>query len=269
MHVVVTGASSGIGEALARELASVAGAKITLVARRVDRLRALATELEERGARVHVIGRDLSDSAQMDDWFAEAEEASGPVDVLVNNAGSQVVAATAAVDVEVGETSLRLNLVAPLRLTRRALPGMIARGGGTVVNISSMAALAPTPGMTYYNASKAGLAGASEALNGELRGTGVHVVTVYPGIIGETAMAQESIVKFESSRLLRMQPQGTAKELAILVRRAIEKKEPRVVYPRMYAATRWFPAVVRWFMDRFAPPLKTHGAGEDARSALA
>jgi short-subunit dehydrogenase len=253
MHVVVTGASSGIGEALARELAKVPGAKVTLVARREDRMRALAADL---GVPTLVLARDLSDPAHMDTWVEEAERAHGPVDLLVNNAGAMVIAPTSAVDVEAGEAALRLNLVAPLRLTRRVLPGMIARGKGAVVNIASMAALAPTPGMTYYNASKSGLAAASEALQGELRGSGVHVVTVYPGIIGETAMAKDSIVKFESTALLRMQPSGTTAELARLVRRAIEKKQPRIVYPRVYAATRWFPALVRWFMDRMSPALR-------------
>jgi short-subunit dehydrogenase len=252
MHVVITGASSGIGAALARELGSLPEARMTLVARRAELLQELSSELSTPA---FVVKRDLSDPLQMDDWLVDAEREHGPVDVLVNNAGVQVVSPTEAVDLIEGEASLRLNLVAPLRLTRRVLPQMIARRSGTIVDIASMAALAPTPAMTYYNASKAGLAAASEALRGELRKSGVHVVTVYPGIVDDTAMAQAGLTKYQPSRLLSLQPRGNARELAVLVRRAIERRRARVIYPRAYAAARWFPTIVRWMMDRFTPPL--------------
>ena len=258
MHIVVTGASSGIGEALARELAKLPGAKLTLVARRGDRLERLRAEL---GEETRVIVRDLSEPSGVESVIDEAEAASGPVDVLVNNAGSQIIADTAAVDVTEGEASLALNLVTPLRLVRRVLPGMLARRTGTIVDIASMAALAPTPRMTYYNASKAGLAAASEALRGELRGTGVHVVTVYPGIIGETDLAQAALARYRSTPMLRLQPQGTAAELARRVRVAIERRSQRVVYPRMNVLARWFPTIVRWIMDRFTPGLNAQLLG--------
>jgi len=252
MHIVVTGASSGIGEAIARELAKLPGARLTLVARRGERLARLSREL---GPTAHVVVRDLSQPNDAESVIDEAEAASGPVDVLVNNAGSQIIADTAAVDVAEGEASLALNLVTPLRLVRRVLPGMLARRSGAIVDIASMAALAPTPRMTYYNASKAGLAAASEALRGELRGSGVHVVTVYPGIIDETSLAQAALARYRSTPMLRLQPRGTAAELARRVRRAIERRSARVVYPRMNAFARWFPTLVRWVIDRFTPQL--------------
>jgi short-subunit dehydrogenase len=201
-----------------------------------------------------VIERDLSDLEGGVDWLDDAIDASGPVDVLVNNAGVQLIGHTANLDVEKGEATLRVNLLSPLRLTRAVLPGMIARRSGTIVDIASLAALAPTPGMTYYNASKAGLAAASEALRGELRGTGVHVVTVYPGVVA-TDMAEASLSRYGSNLALRMQPRGTAEELAVLVRTAISGKRARVVYPRAYAPVRWLVPIVRWVVDRFAPPL--------------
>jgi short-subunit dehydrogenase len=203
-----------------------------------------------------VIARDLSEPGNVEDWVDDAEAVGGPVDVLVNNAGAQVLADTSRVDVEEGEASLRLNLTTPLRLTRRVLPGMLARRSGSIVDVTSLAALAPTPRMTYYNASKAGLAAASEALRGELRGSGVHVLTVYPGIIDETAMAQAALARYEASPLVRLQPRGTAAGLARRVRRALERRSPRLIYPSANRVVRWFPGTTRWLMDRFTPALK-------------
>lgn len=250
MHVIITGASAGIGAALARAFAAT-GAHLTLVARRRALLDTLAGALDTP---THVVAADLASPATAADWLPAAEAALGPVDVLINNAGMQVIGPTASVDIERAEASLRLNLLTPLRLTHAVLPGMIARGRGTIVDIASMAALAPTAGMTWYNASKAGLAGASEALRGELRPTGVHVVTVYPGII-PTDMGTQGLKAYRPSRMLAMQPQGTTEGLAARVVRAVAKRQPRVIYPRIYGVTRWFSPVTRWVMDRATPAL--------------
>ena len=256
MHIVITGASSGIGAALARELAKVSGVRLTLVARRRVLLEELAQALPVKS---FVVERDLSKLEGATDWLADAERENGPVDVLINNDGVQVIGRTEAIDVARGEASLHVNLLTPLRLTRAVLPGMIARGRGTVVDVASMAALAPTPGMTYYNASKAGLAAASEALRGELRGTGVDVVTVYPGIVA-TDMADDALAAYGTNLALRLQPRGTTAGLAAAVRHAIFRKKARVVYPRAYFFVRWFGPVVRWFVDRFAPALRSEAS---------
>lgn len=252
MHIVITGASSGIGASLARELATIPNARLTLVARRRERLEALADEL---GVPCHIVVRDLAEPGEA--WVAEAEAALGPIDVLVNNAGIQVIGATANVDLEAGERSVFLNLLSPLRLTRAVLPSMLSRRTGHIVNIASMAAIAPTPWMTYYNASKAGLGAASEALGGELRGTGVSVVTVYPGIIDETDLAKRAIATYEESRGLALQPRGSARTLARIIRKRILRSgHARIIYPRVNVLARWFPGVTRWVMDRFAPGLR-------------
>lgn len=252
MHVVITGASSGIGAALARELASK-GHALTLVARREPLLRDLAKTL---ATRTFVAAKDLGEVEKSTDFLGAAEDALGPIDVLVNNAGVQIVGRTTSVDPEEGEHLLRVDLFAPLRLTRAVLPKMLERRSGVIVDVSSMAALAPTPGMFHYNAAKAALAAASESLRGELRGTGVHVVTVYPGIIESTDMAKAALQKYEPSWLLSRAPRGSEEVLASLVRRAIEKKHDRVIYPRSGAFSRWFPGTTRWMLDRFTPPLR-------------
>lgn len=254
MHVVVTGASAGIGEAIARAF-SARGDAVTLVARRQNLLESLAKSLPGPS---RVVAADLSNPATAADFLPEAEAALGPIDVLVNNAGLQVIGPTATIDIERAEQSLMLNLLSPLRLTRAVLPGMLARKSGYIVDIASMAALAPTPYMTWYNASKAGLAGASEALRGELRGSGVHVITVYPGII-ETDMGKAGLASYEKSWSVALQPRGTTQGLADRIVRAVERRRPRVIYPwPVNGLSRWMPPVTRWVMDRFTPRLTDH-----------
>jgi len=252
MHVAITGASVGIGEALAHAFARE-GASLSLVARRKERLDAIAGALA--GTKVFVHEADLSVSERAADWIAPAEEALGPIDVLINNAGVQHIEPAELADVEGGERLLRLNVFTPLRLVRAVLPGMIARGRGTIVDIASMAAITPMPGMYYYNASKGALANASEGLRGELRGTGVHVVTVYPGPV-DTDMGRNGYEKYEPSLATRLSPVGRADELARLVVRAVLRRRARVVYPRSYGVALLFPRLSRWFTARFSPPVK-------------
>ncbi len=252
MHVLVTGASSGIGEAIAREYLE-RGASVTLVARRRDRLETIAAAAP--AGRTLVIAADLSDHERVPAVIAEAEGALGPIDVLVNNAGVQIVGPTQYTDWAAGEQVLRVNVLAPLRMTLAVLPGMIARKRGCIVDVSSMAALAPTPGMFFYNASKGALAAASEGLRAEIAPHGVHVVTVYPGPV-TSDMETAARTAFEPSTAVERVPTGTPVGLARLVVAAVEQRQARVIYPRVYALSRHFPGATRWFVDRFAPALK-------------
>lgn len=255
-HVAVTGASSGIGAALVAEFIR-GGAAVTMVSRRRTEMEALAKEV---GGRTRIFPVDLKDPTTATEWIAPAEAALGPIDVLINNAGVQILEPTASADPTALQDMLTLNLTVPLLLTRAVLPGMLARGSGTIVDVSSMAALAPTPGMWGYNATKAGLAAASESLRGELRGTGVHVLTVYPGPV-DTPMARAGYQAFPDSWVVRALPQGTPTELARRVRSAVELKQARIIYPRSYTISRYFPTVTRWFLDRTTPRLKPREPG--------
>lgn len=251
MHVVVTGASVGIGEALAREFHK-RGATLSLLARRKDKLDALASDL---GSRAFAYGADLVDPKAAAAAVATCVRDQGPIDVLVNNAGVQIIEAAHKTDADDGEKLLSLNVATPLRLIRDVLPSMLDRRAGTIVNIASMAALSPVPNMLYYNASKGGLANASESLRGELAGTGVNVVTVYPGPV-HTDMGDKGIAKYEATTSAVLAPWGTSDELATLVVRAVELRRARIVYPRSYAISLVFPNLSRWFSLKFAPPLK-------------
>jgi hypothetical protein len=179
---LITGASAGIGQAFA-EVFAANGFDIVVVARREDRLRALAASLEQRhGCRVHVFTSDLAEpaaSARLCDQLA----ASGiAVDALVNNAGFAVPGALLKSDWPRHAEFLQVMLVAVVELTHRLLPGMLDRGYGRVINVASLAGLLPgVAGHTLYAATKSFLIRFSESLSTEVAQRGVHVTAVCPG----------------------------------------------------------------------------------------
>lgn len=251
MHVVITGASAGIGRALALEYARH-GARLTLIARR----RALLEELARAaGGSPHLVEKDLADPDRAADFLPEAEAAHGPVDVLINNAGVQTVERLDRISPADADRMLVLNLQTPLRLAMAVLPGMRARGSGTVVNVASAAAYAPMRGMVHYAASKAGIARGSELMRIELRGSGVNVVTVYPGYI-RTEMGDTAYEKFDLPLLARLYRPGDADVLARKVREAVEKQRARVVYPWVNQVPVAFEGTTRFVLDHLGPPLK-------------
>ncbi|MCC6623112.1 MAG: SDR family NAD(P)-dependent oxidoreductase [Deltaproteobacteria bacterium] len=250
-HIVITGASAGIGEAIARAFAGT-GQRLTLVARREAPMQALATELATSGTACKVIACDLADLDRATSWVADAEAAHGPIDVLVLNAGIQIVKRALSVTDAEAEAEMRLNLLAPQRLTRLVAPTMLARGGGTIVIISSMAGLTHTPGMADYSATKAGAAAYFETLRVELEGSGVNVVTVYPGPVA-TDMEVAARARLSEDFLTKNLPTGAPDELGRLVRRAVAKGDARLVYPKIYGITRYMRGASQWFTYRFAP----------------
>jgi len=250
MHVVITGASSGLGMAIAREM-SASGADLTLVARRRAALEGLAAELPGRS---HVAVQDLSDPTHATDFLAGAEEALGPIDVLVSNAGSLTLGPVSTFDPVEGEKMMAVNLLSPVRLMRAVLPSMLERRSGVVVNVTSVAAYVTLPGWIYQSASKRGSAAFSEGLAVELAGTGVHVMTVYPGMT-DTPMTQGGLEAYGRTGLTRLVPLGDPAEMARRLRRAIDKRRRRMTYPRSYALLRAFPRTAQLFASLFAPRL--------------
>ena len=175
---LVTGASSGIGAEIARELAG-RGYDLVLVARRTAELDALARELTPLGSTVAVHSVDLADRSALESLCETA--ASLPIDMLVNNAGLGAYGRFAESNVELEQRSIDVNMTALTRLSRAVLPGMIARGHGQIMNIASTAAFQPGPWMAVYFATKAYVLSLSSALGEELRGSGVTVTAICPG----------------------------------------------------------------------------------------
>ena len=249
-HIAITGASSGIGEAVARAFATP-GNRLTLVARRGELLRELAATL---AVPVHVAPADLADPDASLAWLDAAVAAHGPIDVLVLNAGVQVVEPALDVAADRADALFAVNLLAPVRLAQRVAPEMVARGAGAIVVVASVAALVNTPGMAHYNASKAGVAAFFETLRDELRGTGVTVLVVYPGPVA-TAMERAARARIGPSPSADRLPTGTSDELADLIRRAVRRGKPRIIYPRVYCAVRYTRVASQWFTSKFAPKL--------------
>ena len=176
---VVTGASSGIGADLARELVA-RGHGVTLVARREDKLGELAAELGDQ-VRVEVIAADVADPAARAALFDEVAARGLTVDILVNNAGIGVVGSVATAPVADEIAQVRVNVEAVIDLTSRAVQQMVPRGRGAILNVGSTAGFQPFPGQAGYAATKAFVRSFTAGLRGELAGTGVTAAVLHPG----------------------------------------------------------------------------------------
>ena len=178
---LVTGASSGIGAEIARLLAE-RGHAVTLVARREDRLAALAEEIESRlHVRTDVIGSDLSDAAARDRLIGEIQARGLRVSVLVNNAGFGSAGPFQDLNLDGELRMVRTNVEAVVHLCGEYVPGMIERGEGAVLNVASVAGFQPLPRQATYSASKAFVLGFTEVLSSDLKDTGVTVTALCPG----------------------------------------------------------------------------------------
>lgn len=177
---VVTGASSGIGAATATAL-SAAGHPVILAARRVERLEDLAAKLRADGGEAASLALDLAEPQSIDDFAASVDDAFGPIDVLVNNAGEVVPMTGIGADPDEFAHSVHVNLLGAQRLAARLGPAMVERGHGDLVFVTSDVVVRPRTHMAAYVAAKAGLEGLCRAMQMELEGTGVRVGMIRPG----------------------------------------------------------------------------------------
>ena len=176
---VVTGASSGIGEATVRAL-SAAGASVALGARRADRLQSVADSIDGPTL-VHEV--DVSDEEQAHAFVQLAHDELGGLHILVNNAGVMLLGPVAGADTDEWRRMISVNLLGLLYCTHAALPLLEASGGGDVVNVSSVAGRRADPGAAVYNMTKFGVHAFSEALRQEALHAGIRVTTVAPGFV--------------------------------------------------------------------------------------
>jgi len=193
---LVTGSSSGIGRAFARALAE-RGLRVVLVARDRARLEQLGEEIAAMGSHAEVLVADLGDPAQLR-RVEDRLRGEPAVDLFVNNAALGVSGRFSDVDVEAAEQQIRVNVLAPTRLAHAALEGMLARRSGGLVNVSSGAAFVPSLYNAAYSGTKAYLAVMSLTIAEELRGSGIDVLTVFPGF---TRTEFQKRAEFDVSRV--------------------------------------------------------------------
>ena len=249
--VVVTGASSGIGEVAARALARERGAMVVLVARREERLQELA---ESIGAGASFVAVDVTADdapARIRDHVAERH---GRLDVLVNNAGAAWRERFADGGAEDVQRTIDLNFLAPVRLSEALLP-MLRSSGGTIVNVASVAGRVARPATGAYSASKAALNIWTDALRAEERANGVHVGAVLPGFIATEGFPAKELRAKRATRWIVSKPEKVAEAIDAV---AFERVSERYA-PRPYAIFGLLRAVAPGLVFRF-----TSGGGASA-----
>ena len=199
---LITGASGGIGGAIARALHG-AGANVALSGTREEALSALASEL---GENAHVTPANLSDAESVEGLISLAEEAMGSVDILVNNAGLTRDMLSMRLTDEDWQSVIDVNLTATFRLSRAVIRGMIKRRWGRIINITSVVGVTGNPGQANYAASKAGMIGMSKSMAQEVASRGITVNCVAPGMI-VTAMT-DTLSDDQKARILEIVPAG-------------------------------------------------------------
>lgn len=242
---LITGASGGIGEALARELAKN-GHDLVLVARSEGKLRAVADELAAaHGIIADVLTADLSEPGAGAALAAQLGERQ--IDVLVNNAGFGDYGPFHEAPVEKVSQMVQLNIATLTDLTRALLPGMVARGSGRVMNVASTAAFLPGPLMAEYYATKAYVLSLSEAVAYELKGTGVTMTALCPGPVASGFQAGADM---GDSRLVKGKRLMSAETCAALAVKGMNKGKPVVITGTMNKLTAMSP---KFMPRRFVP----------------
>lgn len=246
-RALVTGASSGIGEAFARQLGA-AGTDLVIVARSKERLDALAGELaDEHHISVEVLAADLIDREQLAGVERRVRSNDEPIDLLINNAGFGNNGLFADADVNAEDSEIQLNVVALMRLCHAAIGRMKEAGGGSILNVSSTGSFQPTPGLANYAATKAYVTSFSQALHEELVGTGVVVTALCPGVTHTEFQARggfsnEGIPSFLWQTADEVAAAGLS---AVAAGRAVET--PGLHNKALRVTTRLAPmSVVRW-----------------------
>jgi len=243
--IVITGGSSGIGKALAREFGK-RGSKVVITGRRLESLRATAIELKNENIDVFAFA---GDAASPEDNARLAEEAVrhfGKIDILINNAGVSMRALFQELDTEVIRRVMEVNFFGAVTLTKLCLPELI-KNKGSIVGISSAAGFRGLPGRTGYSASKFALNGFLEALRTELRQEGVHVLTACPGYtasdIRKNALTKDGSPQAESPR--DENKMMSAEECAAHIYKAVKKRKALLILT-------WKGKLAVW-MNRFFP----------------
>lgn len=213
---LVTGASRGLGVFIARRLAKER-MHLVLSARDASKLEALRDELAKDGLDVRIVAADVRSAADR----ARLVEEAGAIDVLVNNAGLEITRAFLDQSEDDVAAQLETNLIAPIDLTRRVLPSLVARRRGAVVHVSSMSGKSPTPYNSIYAASKFGLNGFTSSIAIELEGTGVNAGVVCPSFVAEAGMWADTGLR-APAMMREVRPEAVADGVVAVIRGAEE-----------------------------------------------
>ena len=252
---VVTGASSGIGERTARDLAAE-GARVVAAARREDRLEALVNDLGGEGAGHSYVVTDVSDKEQIDALARSVGERYGRCDVLINNAGfSKERPWFEPGALEDLEAVMATNFFGVVRCTSAFMPLLLDSAPSHVVNIASVAGRLAIGGAPAYTASKFAVVGWSEALHFQLRGRGVFVSLVEPGIVATEGFPAKGISR---SKVLRYS-MGTTEGVSKAIRDVIAHKKMQRMTPRWYYLLQFprllMPPVYRLTQQKVVGPI--------------
>jgi len=248
--VIVTGASSGIGEATAREFAKE-GAKVVLAARRVDRLESLAKEIAGMGtgAEALVVQADLSKLEDIQSLIAKTLERYGRIDVLVNNAGFGRLDWLENLDpVKDIQSQFDVNVLGVIQTTRQALPIMIKQRSGHIINMCSMAGLVATPTYTVYAACKHAVHGFSEALRREVKPWNIDVSMIYPGGV-TTEFAAHAGIKRKTNASTPRFMLLTAEQVGQTVVKLVRSPRAMLIIPWLWSFTVWMNRNLNGLVD--------------------
>lgn len=197
---LVTGSGRGIGKAIALGL-SRRGVQVVLTARTASELEAVKEEIVRGGGQARVFPADLSRDADIDGLIERCAAECGSIDYLVNNAGWGKTANVVRARVEDWDLTLRVNLRAPMILSKRLLPAMLEKGHGAIVNIASIAGRSGEANVSAYSAAKFGLVGFTQSLYEEVREYGVKVAAILPGFV-DTALIPAT-ARLNRSKMIR------------------------------------------------------------------
>lgn len=249
--VIVTGASSGIGAATARQFGRE-GARVVLTARRVDRLAALAEEIVamHNGAEPLIVPADLTQLEDIQILIKQTLEKFGCIDILINNAGFGRLDWLENLDpVKDIQTQFEINVLGVIQITRLVLPVMLQQRSGHIINMGSIAGLIATPTYSIYAACKHALHGFSEALRREVQPLGIKVSMIYPGGVQQTEFGARAGIKRKVSTTTPKFMLLTAEEVARCVVQLVRRPRAMWILPWMWWVMIWFNRNLNWLID--------------------
>jgi short-subunit dehydrogenase len=254
--VLITGASSGFGEDAAR-LFAMEGCRVVLAARRLDRLQALAAEIQNQGGEALAIPVDVNEPAEIELMVQTALDLYGGIDILFNNAGFGSVDWFEKLDPQRNiETIIRVNLIGTMLVTRAILPHMLERRRGHIINMSSVAGLISPPLITTYSAGKYGVRAFTDALRREVAPFGIKVSGIYPGPatteFGKKLKRTKSRETIKRLRYPRLTSEYVARRVVDVAKRPVRSLVIPWWFRVITAFDTLFPVVVDWILYLFS-----------------